>query len=161
MTDMYAEVLDDLDDAIERLSDATSERLQRRAMREAIGHLYSLREHHRGRRPKTFYRIANADPDGRTLEGVVLVRTVLVHDLARPVGPTPDDVYTDAYTATYDPLVWRRLVEMDLPLPKKLDAKRAETNDGLLRIKAYEDHVAGLAVVDTLNDARRFLVSQG
>ncbi|MDT3438348.1 hypothetical protein [Pseudofrankia sp. BMG5.37] len=156
MTDLFAEVLEDLDDAWMRLVRAPSERLQHRAMREALGHLYSLREYLReSEGAQNYYRRAAADPDGVVLEGLALIRGVLVHDLVRPIGPVLGDIVADIVTEMVGTLVWRTRDEMR-PLPVKL-TESATNPDRNARIKAYDDHVAGRAVVDTLNDARRFL----
>ncbi|MBL7487346.1 hypothetical protein I6A60_00430 [Frankia sp. AgB1.9] len=159
MTDMYGEIFEDLGEAIGRLAAASSERLQRRAMREALGHLYTLRAHHEkaeGKEP--YHRRAHADPAGRVVEGLVVIRGELVHDLVGWPAPELRDVFADAYTEMYDNLVWLEIGEMPNPPVVLVSDRKPEPRPWQKdRIDAYKHHVAGKVVIDTLNLALPFL----
>jgi len=163
------EVIEDLDAAIDRLTSTFEPRQQRRALREALGHLYSLRawreteqvptglpQEQAIKQAKSLYRsAAKGVADGRAAEGIALIRGSLVHDLvmAADLQPHSRGGYGAHYGVTYGAsahLVWRRQQEMPVPLSSTYPTDR--------RLGDYDSEVGGREVIDTLLRARDFLV---
>lgn len=147
------EIADDFDAAVVRIRQAKTEPLQRRAIREALGHLYTLREFRAGQQNKRrkiaeplYLRQADKDPDGRITEGLVFIRGQLVHQVTKLVGVKTTSALSARVTATFGVLAWLRLEEMDL---------NSSIGD---QTEYYKMFVAGRPVIDTLDAARRFLV---
>lgn len=153
------DLVSDLDAALERFAEASALAEQRRALSEALQHIYSLRAHREGPTTagKQVYRAAAArDPDGRIVEGLAVIRGVLVHDVTKEVGPS---MAGGAFQASaFDlrafacgTLTWLRDTEMTHPLSRSPAIKPA-------RLANYDTDIAGHPVSETLHAARRFLV---
>ena len=142
---IVGEVVDDFDAAVERVAKAPDLRMTRRAIREALGHLFAIREHRKTTLGKQKYHsLAEGCSDGRTTEALLLLRNALIHQVAKRVTPEYKDRYSDTYSDRYGVLVWLERSEMSDP-PKTLNAD-------------YDRAVAGKDVHKTLDAARRFLV---
>ena len=145
---LVLEVVEDFDAAFDRIDSAQTLPMKRRALRELLGHLYTLREHRRSAVGKMQYDpLAASTADGRTAEGLVIVRGALTHQLTKSVTPEVKDAYSDTYRDQYGLLVWLKRSEMSAP-PTWKPKIGAE----------YDLEVAGRDVVETLQAARRFLV---
>jgi hypothetical protein len=76
---LVQEIVEDFDAGLRRISSARTLRMKRRALREVLGHLYTLGEHRRSAAGKAQYdSIAAGSADGRTAEGLVIVRGALL-----------------------------------------------------------------------------------
>jgi hypothetical protein len=137
------EVVEDFDAAVDRIQAAIGDlRLQRRAIREALGHLYTIRTYRRDDQlgEKAYNSKADNCNEGKITRALTELRNLLIHDAIKPVGPAfkDSDVYYDKY-ADYGLPRWLNTSEMTNP-------------------PAHFGHVAGRDVLDTLGEARRFLV---
>lgn len=141
------EVIEDFDAAFDRTVAAETIRMKRRALREVLGHLYTLREHCSGVGRESYYAAADESPDGRTVEGLVIVRNALIHQLTRSVAPEVRDTYSDTYSDQYGTFTWLKRTEISAPPKLKRDLW-----------ELYDRELAGREVVGTLRAARRFLV---
>lgn len=148
---MVWEVVEDFDAAVERFRTARAEddrRLMRRALRESLGHLYTLQQHRRGRPlgPARYHALQDGCAIGLTTGWLVTLRGVLVHQVTRianAVGEPDPDIYYD----TYGTVTW--LTRSDIAhAPKELTAE-------------YDQHMANRDVFQTLAEARTFLVDPG
>jgi hypothetical protein len=147
---MLAEVIEDLDAAIFGVAAAPTARQQRRAMREALGALYTLRCFYEKLDADAYYAAAGDNDYGRATEGLAMIRGVLVHDVVKRIEPVlRDDAPIDTFTEMYGALVWLSLDDLDA---QHVTFKKKER-----RRPAYKDCVADRAVVDTLKDSREFL----
>jgi len=155
-----SELVGDLDAALERFAKAGSMVELRRALSEVLNLLYILRAHRERTMPggkSAYWAAAANDPDGRTIEGIAVVRGVRTHDITREVGP-------DLQGGVFDPaifdmrifdcgtLTWLRDAEMAHPLSQL-------PNHDAARVANYEADVAGRSVHETVLAARRFLVT--
>jgi len=153
---LVLETVEDLDAAILRICEAESERLQQRSLREALGHLYTLREHRVSQQnlmrrkhdptAEKYVDLAKGDSDGRVAEGVVFMRGQLVHQVTKTVGVKLTDVFINRFTNLVGALAWLHLDEMGVKLP---------VGD---QLECYRTYVMGRPVLDTLDVARKFLV---
>jgi hypothetical protein len=162
------EIVEDFDAAVSRIEHAQSVRLQRQAVREALGHLYTLREHrrrqvnkkHKGQLnkkrkggPEPYFELVENSPDcseAKVTEGLVEVRGALIHDVTKPVEQALEDRYPDTYSDKYEVvLVWRQASEMKDP-PERLT-----------KPSSHYACVADQDVLGTLRQARHFLVDPG
>jgi hypothetical protein len=142
---LVLEVVEDFDAAVERVAQAPDLRMVRRAIREALGHLFTVREHRRATLGgANYHALAGGCSDGRITEAVLLLRNALIHQVRKPVTPEYRDVYSDIYSDKYGSLVWLQRSEMTNP-PNTLTAN-------------YDQEVGGKNVFITLSAARRFLV---
>jgi hypothetical protein len=143
------EVVEDFDAAVNRVAESPDLRMVRRGLREALGHLYTLRERRKTMLgEQSYYSLADNSADGRTVEALVVLRAALVHQLSKRVTPVLKDAYSDTYTDLYDALIWLERSEMTDP-PKSL--KKSD----------YDQMLAGKDVYATLRTVRRFLVEPG
>jgi hypothetical protein len=90
--------------------------MKRRAIREALGHLFTLRE----RREAThganqYHQLADNCSDGHITEALIVLRAALVHQVIKPVALEFRDAYSDTYSDNYDSLVWLERSEMSEP----------------------------------------------
>jgi hypothetical protein len=146
---MALEVVEDFDAAVKRMAGSPDLRIVRRALREALGHLYTLRERRKSTLgEKHYYALAGNCSDGQTVEALVVLRAALVHQLSKRVTPELKDAYSDTYTDLYGAFIWLERSEMTDP-PKSL--KRSD----------YDEMLASKDVYATLRTARRFLVEPG
>lgn len=154
------ETIEDLDAAIERVHRAPDDDAVqiRRALREALACLYELREYRAGAsraQRQAYYARAESDPKGRVTEGVMFVRAKESHALGYDSQPEERGLYPGADTFpgehTYpgSNLVWLAADELHNPPPA--DPRDKETR------AAYESHVAGQPVLESLHAARDFL----
>jgi hypothetical protein len=89
-------VVEDVDAALERFDQARSPAHQRRAMREALTHLYFLHQH-RLSEPDGFSRaVAATGAGGDVTQGVIYARGKLAHHVTKEVGP---DLQGGAFSA--------------------------------------------------------------
>ncbi|MDM8085142.1 hypothetical protein QUV83_10230 [Cellulomonas cellasea] len=161
MTVTYADVFGDLDAAIRRLRMArrTDAAEQRRALNEAMGCVYRLRNRvvelvdDRGR----YRQIVSRDLTGRIVEAIVLVRGAGEHDFMRDVEPRARSAYPGPRTfPSYNlfpddhNLYWRDRSELGYDLTSR-DAQNGPRLAGY-----YDAHLAGYLVLDTLEAARGF-----
>jgi hypothetical protein len=156
------EVVEDVDAAIARYDQAASPALQRRAMREALAHLYFLHQY-RLREAEAFSKaVADSDGVGQVTQGVIYARGKLAHHVTREFAPQrqggdfdPDDFdMRDFYAGT---LNWLRLEEMT---PEdQADFVKTRDKYGRANLEHYRLTVAGRPVRDTLAVARDFLVA--
>jgi hypothetical protein len=151
---LVQEVVEDFDVAFDRIRAARDLRMKRRALREALGHLFTLREHRISALGEQQYRSCAAQSeDGRTTEGLVIVRDFLTHQLTKSISPAFRDAYSDIYSDQYGLLVWLKPFEMTAPPDWKVKASAKYD-----RKAVYDGEVAGREVGATLQAARRFLV---
>lgn len=98
---------------------------------------------------------ADSSDDGRTTEGVVALRGIQVHSLARPLSPKNDTLYPGQhvfpgpYTFPGANLTW---IDPD-DVADELDMSRIRQDT----LDRYRRHAQGKMVLYTLDDARRFL----
>lgn len=152
------EVLEDADAAIGLLqaSPRPPKRQERRAVREALGHLYSVFEHVRSD-DGSFFARAEESPDGLTMLAVMYGRGRIVHALAgtfpEHVGDFDPDDFTDDFVLAE--LTWRA----DDELRHRTSDARPGSREAQQR-RIYRDHAAGCAVLPTLQSARRYLAHE-
>lgn len=149
---MVLEVVEDFDAAVARIAPSADLRMQRRALREALGHLYTLREYRSAKRnTAAYYAIADSCVEGRTTKCLMAMRNALIHDLTKPVALATADKYIDTYTDMYGAPVWLKCSEMS-ELPDELkDPARVSEHDSLLAAQDQD-------VIKSLGTGRRFLV---
>jgi hypothetical protein len=151
MSSPVAEAVEHFDAAVWRAAQARTQPEQRGALKEALGHLYVLRDYREGQLGRDRYRPLAANClGGRVTQGLACLRNALTHHLTQPAHPIRSDAYSDTYTTMYGVPVWRRVNDIPDP-PRNLTSGN---NDAL----AYECEVAGEDVFSTLRAARRFLV---
>lgn len=150
-------LIDDIDAAIERVRRAATPEEMRRAVKNALDELYSLRTHREGStKPlnKAYYRRAEVVRAGQVAEGLSLVRGTKAHDALKDVDPCVQLLYPGGNlfpgenTFPGPQLVWLKPEDMVDPL-----------SDSQPRRAFYEDVVAGQPVMETLLEARDFLAS--
>ncbi|WP_063065934.1 hypothetical protein [Nocardia violaceofusca] len=151
-------LIDDIDAAIDRVRRASTPEEQRRAVKNALDELYSLRTYreaaHDDKLKKAYHRRSGATHAGQIAEGLSLVRGAKAHDALKDVDPRPRMLYPSANLFpgenTYPgrQLIWRDAVEMGgLGLGK--DKRRPY----------YDSVVAGQPALETLVQARNFLAT--
>lgn len=132
-----------------RFGMTTQERLQRRALREALGHAYTLNDHLeqevagcKGRRGESAAR--------EITDGVIYIRGRLAHAVTRRVAPERVEGFTDEFTDEF--------VKGDLTwLPE--DALHEDNAQSRARRKCYA-YIAETPVLSTLLTARDSLTAQ-
>jgi len=86
---------------------------------------------------------------GSIVEGAVYARNRAVHDLAVVLRlGRPHEPYTDYLIDSYIPLNWKTFDEIDRPPPKHV-----KVDQGI----AYERHLGGQPVMDTINTVDQVL----
>ncbi len=112
------EVVEDVDAALERFDRASSPAHQRRAMREALAHLYFLHQHRLHQKPEAFSRaVAVPGRGGDVTQGVIYARGKLAHHVTREMGPDLQGGAFDPATFALDAfdcgtLTWLHVAEM-------------------------------------------------
>ncbi len=83
---MLHEALEDFDLALHRFDRAPAPKEQRRALREALAHLYAVHAHRQGT-AGYWSAVNHPDDGGRVTQGVIYVRGRLLHHVTKEVGP--------------------------------------------------------------------------
>lgn len=151
------DVFEEFDHEFDRLLHAGSEGVEfRSALGAVLNTVYQLREHLRSTLgDKQYFALADSSDDGRTTEGVVALRGIQVHSLARPLSPKNDTLYPGQhvfpgpYTFPGANLTW---IDPD-DVADELDMSRIRKDT----LDRYRRHARGKMVLYTLDDARRFL----
>lgn len=127
-------------------------------MREALAHLHALRTD-LYRQDRVAYRAASqAHPDGPLAEGVFFARSVLTHHITEDAAEArPMDLGSVSADQAQPELVWLYEDETRSDFRHLLGNPRAGTNKDQHGLRAYERHVAGLLVRDTLLAVEGFL----
>lgn len=160
----YADALGDLDAAIDRLRLARSadEAEQRRALNEAMGCVYRLRNRVQllVADLDRYYSMADQHVLARVVEAIVLVRGAGEHDFLRDVEPCARFAYLGSRTfpssnlfADDRNLYWRARSDLAYDLTAR------DRRHGPSLAQFYDDHLAGYLVLDTLHAARSFFES--
>lgn len=156
----YKEAVSDFEAAFEWLAKASGDKdEQRRAWLEGVNHTYRLREFRRKSCGKTTYEALAASHDyGKTTEGIMVVRNIATHILTVSANPKPGMPYPGPKTfpGMYlypgdGNLFWLDMHELNPDAAQELSAR----DDN----KYYEDYVAGILVLGTLEAVREFLIN--
>lgn len=156
----YKEAVSDFEAAFERLVKAAGDKdEQRRAWLEAVNHTYRIREFRKKACEKAAYEAIVASHDfGKTTEGIVVVRNIATHVLTVSANPKSGMMYPGPKTfpGKYlypgnGNLFWLDMYELDSDTAQEI-RNRDDNN-------YYEDHVAGMLVLGTLQAVQEFLIN--
>ncbi len=150
----------DLDVEFDRLLQAQDADEQRRALRNVLEILYSLRchrEEHTHPSPSAYRSRASVCHGGRVTEGIILLRGQMMHKVTKRFDPEKRGLYPGPKTypgkCTFpgSNLTWLHPQEMPDRMPPEV------VND--VRYGAYVADVSGRPVLETLQIAKDFLVN--
>lgn len=161
----YADAVGDLDAAIERLRLArwADEAEQRRALNEAMGCVYRLRNQVQNLVADLdrYYSMADQQVPVRIVEAIVLVRGAGEHDFMRDVEPRARYAYFGPRTfpsrnlfADDRNLYWRARSDLTYDLTAR------DRKYGPRLARYYDEHLDGFLVLDTLDAARAFFAGR-
>lgn len=154
MTDL-ADLLADIDDAFEELrASSRNETRQRRAGRAVLGALFDVREVARIDQKSVYWTAVEASVSGRIAEGILVIRGRMTHGALNDIRPAVKLAYPGPkffpsnYVYPGSNLTWLELD--DLPPNDRAELERRDDH------KRHASHVAGRAVLPTLDIARQF-----
>lgn len=161
----WEQALGDLDAALDRFKDARWTRdfiaEQRRALADALSQLYSLREHllHSLGKGPYFVLAAQLGRPGLVTEGISLIRGARVHDVLTAPGSRTGFAYPGERLYPSSNLFADERNVFWVPRSQMSTDIAARESAASPRPEAYDEHVAGFLVADTLDTARAFLAS--